>query len=63
MAFPLLVREASAAALLSLRVSEVRRLAKSGQLPAKILPSGERRFDPAELAEWAAQLKREKADD
>jgi hypothetical protein len=37
---------------------QVEKMARQGQLPYLELPGGELRFDPAQLREWAAQLKR-----
>jgi hypothetical protein len=54
---PLLIDEILAADALSLRTGQLRKMVSRGQLPCRVLPSGERRFDPAELREWVSRLR------
>lgn len=54
---PLLIDEGDAADILAIRQSQLRRLVDRGHLPARLLPTGDRRFDPQELREWVSQLR------
>jgi hypothetical protein len=52
----LLVTEDRAAELIAVSLIRLRRMVKRGEVPARRLPSGEPRFSPRELREWAEQL-------
>jgi hypothetical protein len=54
---PLLIDEIIACDVLSIRPTQLRRMIARGQVPCKLLPGGEKRFDPCELREWVNQLR------
>jgi hypothetical protein len=54
---PLLIDEVLASDVLSVRPAQLRRMVARGQVPCKLLPSGEKRFDPSELREWVSRLQ------
>mgnify|MGYP001006670426 CR=1 FL=1 len=53
-----LLFDSEAAELLRLTSRQVAKLAKRGELPHVVLPGGEVRYDPDDLAKWVAARKR-----
>jgi excisionase family DNA binding protein len=53
-----LITEDEAAEILRLTPRRLTRMARNGDIPAVILPTGEIRFDQAELLAWVESLKR-----
>ena len=54
---PLLIDEVLASDALSIRPTQLRRMVARGLVPCKLLPTGEKRFDPAELRLWVSRLQ------
>jgi hypothetical protein len=54
---PLLIDAHDAGTLLSMPHARVARLAKRGALPCVVLPDGEIRFRPSDLADWIAKYR------
>jgi hypothetical protein len=54
---PLLIDEASACDLLAIRPTQLRRMVGRGEVPCRLLPNREKRFDPEELRQWASKLQ------